>query len=150
MKRRERDRAITEARVSGASPHKIARQQRCSIARVSEAIDRFDDNVIDGKIRKNSSALELTRLNELQQVFYQRALEGDVQSGALVTKIIERRRIMLGLSVPQAHELKVIDATPNKPTSTDKIEAVLRDLKAAPQQRTTDENDDSDSPPAAH
>jgi hypothetical protein len=33
----------------------------------------------------------------LQQVFGTRALEGDVASGALVAKIIERRCTMLGL-----------------------------------------------------
>lgn len=44
--------------------------------------------------------LELARLGSLQEVFYARALEGNVECAALVTKIIERRCIMLGLSMP--------------------------------------------------
>jgi hypothetical protein len=40
-------------------------------------------------------------LEELQETFYARALEGDVQCSALVTKIIERRSLMRGLQNPQ-------------------------------------------------
>jgi predicted Zn-ribbon and HTH transcriptional regulator len=36
----------------------------------------------------------------LREVFYARALEADVQCGALCTKIIERRCTMLGLYTP--------------------------------------------------
>jgi hypothetical protein len=53
--------------------------------------------------RKHSLALELERLDQLQQVFGARALEGDVASGALVAKIIERRCTMLGLYTPPAN-----------------------------------------------
>jgi hypothetical protein len=42
-------------------------------------------------LRTNRTSLELARLDELQEVFYARALEGDGQCGALITKIIERR-----------------------------------------------------------
>jgi hypothetical protein len=36
------------------------------------------------KIRKNALALELARRDELRETFYARALENDVQCGALV------------------------------------------------------------------
>jgi hypothetical protein len=75
-------------------------------------------------------ALELARLDELQEVFYQRALEGDVQCGALVTKIIETRGVMLGLHTPQTAVLQIVDQAKPAETSTDRIERVLAELTA--------------------
>src|SRR5262249_53680539 len=75
--------------------------------------------------RKHSLALELERLDQLQQVFSARALEGDVASGALVAKIIERRCTMLGLYTPPATMLQVIEAEAPRETSTEKIRAAI-------------------------
>jgi hypothetical protein len=72
----------------------------------------------------------LARLDELQEVFYQRALEGDVSCGALLTKIIERRCVMLGLHTPQTAVLHIVDEAKLKETSTDRIERVLAELCA--------------------
>jgi hypothetical protein len=69
------------------------------VAEVKEAIDRWSDQALTDKARKHG--LELARLDELQEVFYQRALEDDISCGALVSKIIERRCVMLGLHTPQ-------------------------------------------------
>lgn len=57
---------------------------------------------ITERIREYTLTLELARLDELQQVFYERAKEGDVSAGALVTKIIERRGLILGLHRPRS------------------------------------------------
>jgi hypothetical protein len=66
----------------------------------------------------------------LQEIFYQRALEVDVSCGALVTKILERRCVILGLHTPQNAVLQIIgEATPKEP-STDRIERVLAELCA--------------------
>jgi hypothetical protein len=62
-----------------------------TVTEVNKALDRFTETTIDDKIRKHTLALELARLDELQGTFYARALEGDVQCGALITKIRERR-----------------------------------------------------------
>src|SRR5262245_28865607 len=59
------------------------------------------------------------------QVFSARALEGDVASGALVAKIIERRCTMLGLYTPPATMLQVIEAEAPRETSTEKIRAAI-------------------------
>jgi hypothetical protein len=60
-------------------------------------------------------ALEVARLDELQETFYQRALGGDLACAALCTKIIERRCVMLGLSTPQTALLQIVDeATPKE------------------------------------
>jgi hypothetical protein len=69
----------------------IAKALGMTVAEVNEAIDRWADSAITDKSRKHTLALELAQLDELQAVFYRRALEGDVQWGALVTKIISQR-----------------------------------------------------------
>jgi hypothetical protein len=41
-------------------------------------LDCFTETTIDDKTRKHTLALELARLDDLQETFYARALEGDV------------------------------------------------------------------------
>jgi hypothetical protein len=101
------DDEIVQQRVSGRSARAIARAQATTVAEVNKALDRFTETTIDDKTRKHTLALELARLDELQETFYARALEGDVQCGALITKIIERRCTMLGLYTPQTATLQV-------------------------------------------
>ena len=55
-------------------------------------------------------------------------MEGDVQSGALCAKIIERRCTMLGLYTPPTATLKVIEAQAPRETSTEKVRRVLNEL----------------------
>jgi len=88
-------------------------------------------------------ALELARLDELQETFYARVLEGDVQCGALITKIIERRCTMLGLYTPQTATLQVIEAETPRETSTDKISALIERIRGKTR-------DDPDDPPSTH
>jgi len=90
----------------GRSARAIAKAQATTVAEVNKALDRFTETTIDDKIRRHTLALELARLDELQETFYARALEGDVACGALITKIIERRCTMLGLYTPQTATLK--------------------------------------------
>src|SRR5215831_13761352 len=114
------DDEIVQQRVGGRSARAIARAQGCTLAEVTRVLDRFTETTIDDKARKHTLALELARLDELQETFYARALEGDVACGALITKIIERRCTMLGLYTPQAATLHVIEAETPRETSTDK------------------------------
>jgi hypothetical protein len=55
------------------------------VAQINEAIDRWAVSAITDKLRTQSLALELARLDELQEIFYQHAKAGDVQSAQLVT-----------------------------------------------------------------
>jgi transposase len=137
------DDVIVQQRVSGRSTRAIAKAQGCSVAEVNKALDRFTETTIDDKVRKHTLALELARLDELQEVFYTRALEGDVQCGALVTKIIERRCTMLGLYTPQTATLQVIQAETPRETSTDKISALIERIRGK-------SRDDPDDPPSTH
>jgi len=115
------DDTIIQQRVSGRSARAIARAQGCTLAEVSKVLDRFTETTIDDKTRKHTLALELARLDELQETFYARALEGDVACGALITKIIERRCTMLGLYTPQTATLQVIEAEAPRETSTERL-----------------------------
>ena len=116
---------IVQARIRGESVRSIAKRFSCSLAEVKKILDRFAETVIDDNTRKHTLALELARLDELQSVFHDRALAGDVHCGALVAKIIERRCTMLGLYTPPAATLQVIEAEAPKETSTDRICAAI-------------------------
>ena len=137
------DDTIIQQRVSGRSARAIARAQGCTLTEVSRVLDRFTETTIDDKTRKHTLALELARLDELQETFYARALEGDVACGALITKIIERRCVMLGLYTPQTATLQVIEAETPRETSTDKISALIERIRGKTR-------DDPDDPPSTH
>ena len=135
------DDVIIQQRISGRSARAIAKAQGCSVVEVNKALDRFTETTIDDKVRKHTLALELARLDELQETFYARALEGDVACGALITKIIERRCVMLGLYTPQTATLQIIEAEAPKETSIDRIEAAINRIRGI-KPPATDQDDD--------
>jgi len=137
------DDTIIQQRVSGRSARAIARAQGCTLTEVNRVLDCFTETTIDDKTRKHTLALELARLDELQETFYARALEGDVACGALITKIIERRCVMLGLYTPQTATLQIIEAEAPRETSTDKISALIERIRGKTR-------DDPDDPPSTH
>jgi hypothetical protein len=71
------DDRIIRHRIAGHSGPKIAKTRRTTVCEVNGAIDRWADSTITDKTRKHTLALELARLDELQETFYARALEGD-------------------------------------------------------------------------
>jgi len=89
------DDTIIKQRIGGRSVRAIAKTNGCSVAEVNRVLDLFANATITDQVRKHTLALELARLDELQEAFYEQAMGGDVQSGALVAKIIERRRAAL-------------------------------------------------------
>jgi DNA-binding transcriptional MerR regulator len=143
------DDTIIQQRVSGRSARAIARAQGCTLAEVSKVLDRFTETTIDDKTRKHTLALELARLDELQETFYARALEGDVACGALITKIIERRCTMLGLYTPQTATLQVIEAETPRETSTERLRAAIDRIRGKTHQDDLPATDQGD-PPSTH
>jgi hypothetical protein len=77
---------IVRRRIAGRSGRAIAKARRTTVSEINEAIDRCAASVINDKARKHSLALELARLDELQETFHARALDGDVQCAALVPR----------------------------------------------------------------
>jgi hypothetical protein len=63
-------------RSSASASRAIAKARRTTVADI--VIDRWAASAIDDKMRRDTLALELARLDELQETFYARALEGDV------------------------------------------------------------------------
>jgi hypothetical protein len=51
-------------------------------------------------MRLTALALDLERLDELQNVFYDDAMKGDAQAAAICLKVAERRSAYLGLDTP--------------------------------------------------
>src|SRR5215467_272898 len=131
------DDTIIQQRVSGRSARAIARAQGCTLAEVSRVLDHFTETTIDDKTRRHTLALELARLDELQETVYARALEGDVACGALITKISERRCGMLGLYTPQTATLQIIEAEVPRETSTERLRAAMRRDRAHPWQEAS-------------
>jgi hypothetical protein len=143
------DDEIVQQRVSGRSARAIARAQGCTLAEVTRVLDRFTETTIDDKTRKHTLALELARLDELQETFYARALEGDVACGALITKIIERRCVMLGLYTPQTATLQIIEAEAPRETSTERLRAAIERIRGKRHQDDLPATD-QDDPPSTH
>jgi hypothetical protein len=122
--------AIIDARVRGESARSISRRLGVSLDDIFDVLDRWATQTINHKLRFHTLALELARLDDLHKVFDAQARTGDVASGALVTKIGEQRRILLGLGAgPRRQDQDTIDAqaVPAK-TSTERIEEVINRL----------------------
>jgi hypothetical protein len=127
------DDEIIQERISGHSARAIAKSRGVALSEVNRALDEFADLTIDDRLRKNSLALELARLDAMQLVFYERAIkEGDVNSGMLVAKLISVRCSMLGLHTPQTAVLKIVEDAAPKETGTDRIERTLINLMNDP------------------
>ena len=143
------DDVIIQQRISGRSARAIARAQGCTLTEVNRVLDCFTETTIDDKTRKHTLALELARLDELQETFYARALEGDVACGALITKIIERRCVMLGLYTPQTATLQVIEGEAPRETSTERLRAAIDRIRGKTHQDDPPITD-QDDPPSTH
>lgn len=59
-----------------------------------------------------------------------------MQCGALATKIIERRCVMLGLHTPQTAVLQIVKEAKPKEKSIDRIERVLKELLEDPKKKS--------------
>ena len=55
---------------------------------------------VSPEMRRQALALDLERLDQVQSVFYERAMDGDAASAAIALKVSERRAALLGLDVP--------------------------------------------------
>lgn len=85
------DDAIIRHRIAGRSMRAIAKSKGIALADVNRALDLFTEATFNDKVRSPSSAPGST--------IYRQAKAGDVQSAQLVAKLIERRCVMLGVTV---------------------------------------------------
>ena len=131
---------------------RIARDHGCTMDEVNTALDHHPIELDRDTFLKRTLALELVELDELQHAFREKALvDRDVAAGTLMVKIAERRATLLGLNPPLGHAVQVIQhESLDKPTSTQRIRAVLDELmdKRTIEPRP-DEPDDTE-PPKPH
>ena len=128
---------------------RIAGDHSCSVVEVNAALDHHPIELDRDRFLRRTLAMELVELDELQQAFRDKALKDkDVASATLLVKVAERRATLLGLNPPLGHAVQVVQHEPNKPTSTERIRAVLDQLIAKPSPPSP--GDEPDDPPAAH
>src|SRR5262249_39043163 len=106
---------------------RIAKEYGCTVDLVHKALDRHPIELDRDKYLKRTLALELARLDELEEAFRDKAIEDrDVASAALLVKIYERRATLLGLNPVTGHAVTIVQHEPvGAQTSTDKIEAAI-------------------------
>ena len=109
---------------------RIARDQGSSVAEVNAALDRHPIELDRDKYLRRTLALELHKLDELEEAFHSKAiLNRDVAAGALLVKIYERRATLLGLNPPTGHAVAIIQNPPaDQPNSFDRIRAAVDQL----------------------
>jgi len=73
---------------------------------------------------------DLGKIDRLTQIFFEKALAGDVQSGLLTVRIWERKHELLGMNA--AAKFEVVTAPREAPTSYQRITEVLLALKHGP------------------
>jgi hypothetical protein len=115
---------------------RIADDHGCTVDEVHAVLDRHPIEVDRDKYLKrtlalHTLALQLLHLDELEEVFREKALvDRDVAAGVLLVKVAERRATLLGMNAPIGHAVAVVQPPPeHKLTGTDRIEAVLKELR---------------------
>jgi hypothetical protein len=124
-----KDDEITNKRV-----RRIAQDHRCTVAAVNAALDQHPIEADRERYLRRLLALELVELDELGEVFRQKAIvDRDVASGVLLTKIHERRATLLGLNAPAAAAVQVIEhERPAAETSTERIRRAIDRIRGLP------------------
>jgi len=130
---------------------RIADDYGCTIAEVHAVLDHHPIEIDRDKYLKRTLALELLRLDELEEAFRDKAIvDRDVASGALLVRIAERRATLLGLNPPLGHAVQVIQHEPeNKPTSTERLRAAIDRVRGKRPQDDLPATD-QDDPPSTH
>jgi hypothetical protein len=137
------DDEILEARASGKSVERIARDFQTTVEAINRTLDAYSQELLSEPALKRSLMVELMRLDRLHEVFYAKALAGDVSAGMLVTKLIQRRSLLLGLE-PVAGFATVVISKPaqHQSSSTAKIRDTLNTLLGVDPQRDADQEGD--------
>src|SRR5215469_9277881 len=121
----QRDEAIAEALTAGRSMRAVRREFGISTAELDGALERLWP--IDAVARLRMIKADLGKLDRLTQVFFEKALAGDVQSGLLTVRIWERKHELLGMNA--AAKFEVVTAPREAPNSYARITAALLSLK---------------------
>jgi hypothetical protein len=128
----ERDRKAFRLRLNGVPERQIAETLGYHDAgEVASAVARMSGGV-NPSMRQRALAIDLDRLDDLMQIYYQKARQGDHESGALCVRFMDRRAKYLGLDIQPRGETALNDAMPAQASSTDRIMAALDRLADGP------------------
>ena len=119
----ERDEQVAEALVAGQSVRVVQKQFGLTTAELDAALDRLWP--IDTAARVRVIKRDVGRLDKLTEVFYLKALAGDVQSGLLTVRIWERLHELLGLNAAQRVDLQIVSQPAEAPNSFEKLHEMI-------------------------
>src|SRR6516165_8290050 len=130
---------------------RIADDYGCTVNEVNACLDHHPIELNRDKYLRRTLALELLRLDELEEAFRDKAIvDRDVASGALLVRIAERRATLLGLNPPLGHAVQLIQHEPeNKPSSTERLRAAIDRIRGKTHQDDLPATD-QDDPPSTH
>jgi hypothetical protein len=116
-----RDEAIAEAIANGRSLQAVRKQFRLSAAEIDDVLEKVWP--VDLRARMRMIKRDVGRIDRLVQVFFEKALAGDVPSGLLVVRIWERLHELCGMNA--AAKIELIQAPREAPTSYERITDVI-------------------------
>jgi hypothetical protein len=104
---RQRESEIVELRTEGFVWREIAQRVNMSTAGVAKAYDRALTRIIAPSIERHRTT-ELDRLDILQRVYWQPAINGNLRAADFVLRVIEKRAKLLGLDAPIKIQTEVV------------------------------------------
>jgi hypothetical protein len=132
-RRRTIDQAIDERvvrmRTAGCSFAEIKRATGAKPERIQRIVADWVEASVDPDLRKTVFVETLELLREMIAGAYPKAVRGHIPSMLAVNRIIGRRNQMLGLKTPEQSIVRIIDENIPKPSSTERIEAALRQFE---------------------
>jgi hypothetical protein len=137
---------IYALRLSGISAREIAKRFNVTVRDVDEAVEQKMVR-IGAKFRAAAIALDTERLERLLARFLQQAYRGDLASGHLCLKLLERCSHLLGLDSPLRLDAVVVTEAANPETSTAYYRRQLEELKAEHRSR---HEPSEEEPPKPH
>src|SRR5262245_27267855 len=121
----QRDEAIAEALTAGRSVRAVRKEFGISTAELDGALERLFPIDLQSRIRMIKA--DLSKLDRLTEVFYEKALAGDVQSGLLTVRIWERKQELLGMN--SAAKIEIVQEPPEAETGYEEITRAIMRLK---------------------
>jgi len=104
---RQRESEIVELRTEGFVWREIAQRVNMSTAGVAKAYDRALTRIIAPSLERHRTT-ELDRLDILQRVYWQPAINGNLRAADFVLRVIEKRAKLLGLDAPIKIQTEVV------------------------------------------
>src|SRR5215831_15060356 len=120
----QRDEQVAEAITSGRSLQVVRKEFGLSAVEIDAVLEKMWPVNLQARIRMIKR--DVGRLDRLVQVFLEKALAGDVQSGLLTVRIYERLHELLGMN--SAAKIEILQSPPEAEQGFDQIHAMIMRL----------------------